>query len=253
MNWNIKDDGDPLEKKCKELIRSKIKNYNEFWSKYVGNINGKPIKIDGISEEQNKKRLMVAQWNYTLLRNIFQIKQIKEKNDKSASPNIVNNIDIQIHIEMDFILVTHLFYNIIEIVEKIKKQIGDNTNSTSKFDDFKMFRNVLAHNIKPLTKIINKKYCVPKNLEWFSAACIHNDDTWIWDNKCFNSLKYQSLSLYYEKYYTNALDLFNGVLLSEIEFFDKELKGKKIQDKGTNVEINNNGSCVASGTTITYS
>lgn len=249
MNWNIKDDGDSLEKKCNDLIRLRIKKYIEFWSKYVGNIDGKPAKIDGILEELNKKRLMVAQWNYTLLRNIYQIKQIKEKNEKTASQNIVNKIDIQIQIEMNFILFTHLFYNIIEIVEKIKVQIGDKTDSTSKFDDFKIFRNVLAHNIKPLTKIIKNYYHVPENLEWFRKFSVLNNETWIWDDENFAELKYQRLSRYCDNYYNNALSLFNDVLLSEIAFFDKELKGKRIQDKETNSRINIKGSCFASGTT----
>lgn len=119
MNWNIKDHGDPLEKECSDFISLNIPTYNEFWSLYVGNDNGKPALIEGFSPKLNMERLYVAQWNYTLLRNIYATQTIYNRNINGE----MENGKYPIEQEKDYILSTHLFYNTIEVIDKISRKI----------------------------------------------------------------------------------------------------------------------------------
>ena len=222
MIWNIKDSGDPFEKECYTLIVNKIKNYNVFWSSYVGNINGKPAGIEGISKEFDTKRLLIAQWNYTLLRNLFTTEILINRNAKKQVKNQLNLINQ----EIDFLLATHLLFNTVEIVDKINSHI-EIMPIKQNFEAFVEFRNHLTHNIKPLTKIINKYFHVPSNFDWFEDLNIKTNESWIWSEFDFSNLKFQRVSSYFQWCYQNSLDLFNQTLDHEIFYFSNKLKNKK--------------------------
>lgn len=225
MKWNIKDSGDPFEKKCYRLIHNKIKKYNNFWSTYVGNINGKPANIEGISKDLNIKRLLTAQWNYTILRNVFTTEVIIKRNEKKQ---VKNQLDL-INQEIDFLLSTHLLFNTIEVVDKINSHIEEQPIKHN-FNAFIEFRNHLAHNIKPLIKVINKYYHVPLNFEWFENINIQTNESWIWSEFDFSDLKFQRISSYFKWCFEISLNLFNQTLENEISYFSKIFNGLKISD-----------------------
>ena len=225
MKWNIKDNGDPFEQKCKNLISNKIKKYNVFWSLYVGNNKGKPANIIGLSDDLNTKRLMIAQWNYTLLRNVYTTDVLIKRN---AKKQVKNQLDI-INQEIDFILATHLFFNTIELVDKINLHI-DIKSIKQDFNAFTEFRNHLTHNVKPLIKVSNNYYHVPSNFEWFDNLNISTNDSWIWSEFDFTGIKFQRVSTYFEWCFENSLSLFNKALDNEMNYFSKNLKKKKISD-----------------------
>ena len=150
MQWNIKDLGDPFEKNCLPLINSKLRNYNVFWSLYVGNKNAKPVDINGITKEFNTKRLLIAQWNYTFLRNVFTTEVLRKRNEDKQVKNVINIINQ----EIDFLLATHLLFNTIELVDKINSQIGKPL-IRQKYNAFIELRNHLTHNIRPKIKFID--------------------------------------------------------------------------------------------------
>lgn len=245
MKWNIKDYGDPFEKKCYNLISSKVKKYNSFWSLYVGNVKGKPANIIGVSKDLDRKRLLVAQWNYTFLRNIYTtevlIKRNKNKQVKDTS-DIINQ-------EIDFLLATHLFFNSIELVDKINSHINIQPIK-QKFKAFTEFRNHLTHNIKPLIKISNKYYHVPINFEWFDNISIQTNESWIWSEFDFSGINFQRVSKYFKWCLEKSLDLFNKTLDNELNYFSINLNNKKISDFEPKINKNNNELEPASGTII---
>ncbi len=224
MNWNIKDHGDGLEKKSQSLISSRVPTYKEFWRLYVGNINGNPASINGISEELNHKRLLVAQWNYSILRNTYAIKTTIIGRHKKIS-----NVDSMIEQEVKFLTSTHLFYNTIEIAQKIQIQLEE-PSSNQKFQNFIKFRNCITHNIKPLTKVVNDYYHVPSNFEWFEEKSIKSDESWIWSEEDFSGLKYQTVDNYFEYCYEESINLLNQVLENELDYFSKLFPNLEISD-----------------------
>lgn len=244
MNWNIKDSGDPFEKKCCHLIINKIKGYNDFWSRYVGNIAGKPAKIEGISYDINEKRLLIAQWNYTILRNVYATKILLKRNEKKQ---VKNQEDI-INQEIDFLLSTHLFYNTIEIINKIKFQI-DIEIKEAQHKDFIEFRNHITHNVKPLIKILNNFYHVPENFDWFLDLNMPKNKSWIWSELDSSGLKFQRLSKFFEWCFQKTLTIFNQILHEELEYFSRNLNDKKISDTIPEIKKTTNKLQPVSGTT----
>lgn len=244
MIWNIKDSGDPFEQKCYNLISSKIKKYNDFWSTYVGNIGGKPASIKGLSRDLDTKRLLVAQWNYTFLRNVFTTDVLIKRNDNKQ---VKNQLDL-INQEIDFLLSTHLFFNTIEIVDKINSHIEIQPIKQN-FNAFIEFRNHLTHNIKPLIKVSNNYYHVPLNFDWFENINIPTNESWIWSEFDFSSLKFQRLSTYFQWCFENSLNLFNQTLDNELKYFSNNLKGLKISEFEPEIKSNKNELKPSSGTT----
>jgi hypothetical protein len=244
MNWNIKDHGDPFEKECSDFISLNIPTYNEFWSLYVGNNNGKPAHIKGINNKLNRKRQYVAQWNYTLLRNIYTTQTIYNRNINKK----MENGKYPIEQEIDYILSTHLFYNTIEVIDKIRRKIQQNEIKPNYIGNFLLLRNYLTHNIRPLIKIENQVYQVPKNLEWFDGKFKKGSKPWIWSNFNSEGLVFQDLSEFLKWCLSESINMFNNVLSKEIKYFNDEFNLNPSNQKisiGDSYSKNN----VASGTT----
>jgi hypothetical protein len=247
MQYNIKDHGDPFEKKCYNLISNKIRDYKLFWSDYVGNNNGKPENINGISEEINKKRILVAQWNYTLLRNVYTTQKLYERNKNKKARDISNAIDQ----EVDFIISTHLLFNTIEIIRKIEKTIEKKDVIKENWAGFIEFRNCLTHNIKPLTKIEQNIYHVPKNFDWFLSNNTSTDESWIWSDKdFFKNLQFQQFPSFLDWCFQKSITVFNDILNEEIIYFSHNMAGKTISSAPEYKTNNNNILKPKSGTTI---
>lgn len=230
MRWNTIDFGDLLESKCSDLINSRLNKYKYFWSIYVGNIKGSPANIINISPELDRKRRLIAQWNYTILKNIYSIKLLSNKNKKKRSRNI---IDI-IHQENDFILTTHLFYNNIELIDKIFKQLSS-ISTTKTPEGFIEFRNFITHNIKPVFEIKSGTLRVPSNLEWFINTSINTNESWIWSDMDFSGVKYQNLSDYINWIFEKSIDSFNKTLEEEINYFKENFNNLRIIDLNSEI------------------
>lgn len=243
MKWNTRDFGDLLERKCSDLINNRLKKYQDFWSRYVGNIKGNPANVKNISHELEKKRRLIAQWNYTILRNIYSIKLLDKKNRKKRSKSIFNIIQQ----ENDFILTTHLFYNNLELIDKIYKQLS--TNSTTKTPEgFIEFRNFITHNIRPVVKIKNGILQVPSNLEWFINISIETNESWLWTDADYSVVKYQNLIDYINWSFEKSINSFNKILEEEINYFRINFENVIIIDLNSEI-INNIPTDELSGTT----
>jgi hypothetical protein len=212
MKWNIKDNGESIEKlAAKRLDAATIEKYNSFWAVYIGCANGKPIAIKDITDEQNRKRLLIGQWNYTLLYNLLLIKlpngsssNIKKKDYEK----VVNSI-------RQYSEVVHLLYNSVEIVEKFNGVFPMHKIDTSSFRSFIEYRNNIAHSIRPFIKIQHEVH-YPSNYEVFENLN-HN---FIWSLDEPPSIQYQSLT----HFMAFAYEKIRGLLYMLID------KGKKIMN-----------------------
>lgn len=231
MKLNIQDFGDGLERKVHDLISTRLPKYKLFWSKYVGNINGKPMSIEKIPEHLNSKRLFIAQWNYTILRNTYSIDLLYKKNTKKRSRSILNIISQQ----NDFILATHLFYNSIELINKINIHLE--INSTIEINGFKDFRNNITHNVFPLTKIKNKNFQVPFNFAWFSEISIKNNESWIWSETDFSKIQFEPLHVFLNFCYEKTISYFNKTLKDELDYFELAFAGLEINGIDTSIHV----------------
>jgi hypothetical protein len=210
MKWNIKDNGESIEKlAAKRLDVATIAKYNSFWAMYIGCASGKPIAIKDITEEQNRKRLLIGQWNYTLLYNLLLIKLPKGSSSnikKKDYVKVVNSI-------RQYTEVVHLLYNSVEIVGKFNGVFPMHKIDTSNFRSFIVYRNNIAHNIRPFIKIQDEVH-YPSNYEIFENLN-HN---FIWSLDEPQSIQYQSFA----QFKTFAYEKIRGLLYMLI-------------DKGTNI------------------
>jgi hypothetical protein len=237
MIWNLKDYGDPLEKKALNFIETNgLGGYKNFWNDFVGNIEGNPARLEFSNEVLDNKRKLIAQWNYSILKNLFIIHklQVDRYNKHKITKNNLNDI---IHYDRDFILVTHLTYNNIELLDKIRNLIRNDSEETfykDKYRDFINFRNLISHNIKPLTKH-SYSYLVPKNFEWF----IENgkDDTkLIWG--VMTEIEYQPINDFFTWTIQTIITNFKDILTDEFTYC-KKLFNTKQKNKIVDVPTSN--------------
>ena len=241
MTWNLKDYGDPLEKSALNFIElNDLGGYKNFWNEFVGNINGNPARLEFQDGNIDNKRKLLAQWNYTILKNLYIINRLQTTryNKHKIRHNNLNDV---LHYDKDFILVTHLIYNNIEILDKINDLLNGKSGIGSfktKYRDFINFRNLLSHNIKPLTKYDNS-YLVPKNFEWFTNNA-KDDLKIIWsDNHLFNNIEYQPINEYLTWGVEVIISDFKELLTSEFTYckslFNNEQKNKIVDIPQSNI------------------
>lgn len=231
-----------LKKKYGRYIIQKfgLKGYENFWSEFIGNIQNKPARLENNNIELDKKRKLIGQWNYSLLRNIYNIDNINETLKRHTFKK--NNLSIRLKYDREFLMVTHLMYNNLEILNKIYSSIN-NTKKDEKYTnlerEFVQFRNLISHNIKPLVKISNT-YEVPENLEWFLNI---DDNEIIWsDENVFSGLKHQPLTKYCDWCLNKSVKYFKEILVDEFSYMNKEFKRdkNKIVDISQNMVLNKN-------------
>ena len=55
----------PFRKKALDFIETNgLGGYKNFWNEFVGNIEGKPARLEFSNEVLDNKRKLIAQWNY---------------------------------------------------------------------------------------------------------------------------------------------------------------------------------------------
>jgi hypothetical protein len=239
MALDIQKFGDPFEQVAFKRFPEKLQRYPEFWELYVGNDNGRPMEIDGLSKEQNRKRLLIAQWNYGILRNILNLDEIFQKCKNSKV--IKNDVTSLIQHEQWFVSSINLFYNNSELFDKVKFHVYPeelNTNKDHLFKDFRKMRAAIIHNLKPVLKISEEDfYLVPKNFDWFlreentfKKENNKRDDfnTWIWCQHDFSELEYQRLPDFVSWGIEKSFFQFQRFLGKELEFFEIDFIGKLI-------------------------
>ncbi|MEI7676916.1 MAG: hypothetical protein WCJ03_09065 [Bacteroidales bacterium] len=241
MLWNLKDWGESFEKKYGQYIIQKfgLKGYEIFWCKFIGNVDNKPASLENSDNDLDKTRKLLGQWNYSILRNLYNIDNINETLKKHTFKN--NNLKIRLRYDREFLMVTHLMYNNLEILNKIYLTITkkENKKYTDLERNFVLMRNLISHNIKPLVKI-SSNYEVPENLEWFNGV---DDKEIIWsDESFFSGLKHHPLKKYYEWCLQNTVSYFKNILTEEYSYMDTEFKNKKnkIVDVSQNIVLNRN-------------
>lgn len=99
MDLDITKHGDALEKEFSYLILDKIPKYNLIWKKYIGHDgSGKMLPPIGLSDKQKEKRVLFAEYHYTILESVIGIHVIIFKSDeysfKSVKDLILQNNDI---------------------------------------------------------------------------------------------------------------------------------------------------------------
>jgi hypothetical protein len=151
------------------------------------------------------------------------LKELHSKSERSK----ISGIDSRIKHEIWFVTAITIMYNNIEILKKISNKVNFHQNFSS-FDSFIEMRNAIVHNIKPIVKIENGYYLVPKNFNWFTEQSIPDFESWIWSKHDFSGLKFQSLPEFFNWCIERTFDHFNNVLTNEIESFEKDFKCKSL-------------------------
>lgn len=216
MKWNIKDCGESIEKlAATQLEQGLVVKYNIFWGKYIGHKDGQPLLIKGISEEQNRKRLLLGQWCYSVLQNQLFLKKLSDvpTNIKRSKEKLAKSIRV-------FLESTHILFNTIEIVNHFNEDFTEYTINIDSLSSFKKFRNILTHNIRPLIGI-NSMLMVPKNLEVFYDWTPNERKIWILDS--YEGIEYWSLLDYVDFVYKKNSNLLFELLRNATHILTEEL------------------------------
>lgn len=227
MKWNIKEHGESIEKLAsKELDISIVKQYNEYWGKYVGHNNGEPISIEGIDESLNRQRLLLGQWCYTLLQNLLLLKS------ENRSPFNIKNGEyhkltksIRLYFEA-----VHLLYNSTEIIRHYNEyKLGEQIDITS-FNSFRAYRNIIAHNIRPFLRIDGVVH-FPKNYEVFD----HLQENFVWPLDTKPDIEYHSIDDFKQYAFEQIKDLLFKLVENAIAIIENQMGGRSIGNADSNI------------------
>jgi hypothetical protein len=224
MIWNLKDYGDIIEKESIDFIKTNgLVGYQTFWNNFIGNLNGKPAFVENISDDDNTNRELIGQWNYVILKNLVTIERLLV--NKYNTHKFRLNFSEIISYDRDLMLVTQLTYNNIEILDKIKNLINDTKNEfyKEKFRGLVDFRNLLSHNIKPLTLREDGKYYVPKTFEWFTTNG-NDHKKIIWSTFNQNEIEWCQLNEFMRDRKMSIITDFKDIITEEQHYFDNMFK-----------------------------
>lgn len=190
MKWNIKDHGESIEKlAAKQLEPEIVSAYNKFWGTYIGHKKGAPINIPGLIEQDNRTRLKLGQWCYTLLQNQLFIALCKTP--VNIRPNHYLKIATSIRTWNEC---THLLYNSIELAEDFNADFPTKVIPVAGLLAFKDFRNVIAHNFRPPISFPEGQLIVPKNFEVFKHSNANERRIWTLDEPKSPKIQYWTLA-----------------------------------------------------------
>ena len=88
MKYNLKDNGDLLEKTYSDFIVPHFPTYEKVWQLYIGNIgNNTKAKIPGYPLEREEKRQKFSEHTYTILQSVILMNRLLEKKVFEKTPN----------------------------------------------------------------------------------------------------------------------------------------------------------------------
>lgn len=221
MIWNIKDNGESIEKLAsKWLEKGLIHEYNKFWGKYIGNINGKPAEISGLSQDKNRDRLLIGQWNYTLLCNLVVLYKLKK--EIKLNPKMEEGQKVLQSIR-NLNETIHVLYNSNEIVDKFNKKMYCNIKTLD--PSLINYRNIIAHDIRYFIKIGKTELMVPSMSNDFN-----NKKDFIWSLDEPSNLEYVFLSDFVNKSYEIVKQMLYDLLSQSCKLLAKDLDNKTIPE-----------------------
>lgn len=171
----LEDDGDVFEKWKSGWIRSHFYDYEKIWSTFIGNDRrSNALTIDGISPEQDEKRLRVWQAIYTSLVNCYYIDEccssmnISSYNISDAESYFSESRRLQ-----DFISYVGI---VRDMFERIDAALSCGRQISASFQEFYDLRNVILHGCILPKRINNGCLLVP-------AIATRKNGTSAWDDK----------------------------------------------------------------------
>lgn len=161
MDLDIAKHGDSLEKEFSDLIKEKIPNYELIWKNFIGhNGSGKMLLSVGLKDSKEKKRVLFAEYHYTLLESIVGLHLIISKADNYTFTNVRDLI-----LQNNDIIAFHA--HIGRIRDCIKKigELFDINDIYLKFDKCWKERCAVLHSKKLPIAILDGIYLVLKDAE----------------------------------------------------------------------------------------
>lgn len=150
MPLTLKDYGDAIEKDYAVFIESRLPGYYKIWQTYVGHDgNGHPLKIDGISEEDEGKRNRFVQYHYTALESIVSMLDILNTLSQLGIVSLDSEEGRKNYIcSLNFFMAFYAHAGRIRDLVKKMSEIWNQAYLVQKFEEFYQQRNNVLHEAK---------------------------------------------------------------------------------------------------------
>lgn len=244
--------GNEFDQYYASYASSSFPKYEEFWAKYIGcdssdGLRAKELKIPNIDPHKDNLRKVIGQWNYTVFINYIHLDELSKE-----IPDF--KIESFTKLEKIHLLSSHLYYTSIDCLSKIKnklrlpikgKKIG--------IIGYNYYRNVLAHNVRPLVKVRGTEYYVihPSDASKFKKTLPKNEnESPIW-SEGFGlnpSITFISLNDSIEFFKKSINEGFNLILESELMKFVEMVIPQLGDAPDPNGSLNRFGFPIVSGT-----
>ncbi len=221
MALDISLNGDELEKKYTDLIRSNIPNYEEIWKRYIGNDGSANIvQITSLNTEEETKRKRFAQYHYTLLESTVCIKIIVDEITELK----IDNIDNYLKSNNLFISFQAHAGRIRDCIKKLGEQCGK-PNLFQKIDEFYKCRSQILHGCKIPFILLDSEYLIPQ-IKGIEDNPKKWDDTMDW--KDIEVDDYQFIVDYLKGTYDELVGKLNGCLSELLSYVKTIVENKNI-------------------------
>ncbi len=228
MKITLIKDGNEIDKMLAPTA-SLFEGYEEFWSNYIGcqagdGLESTGMKISGISPDQDLLRRLIGQWNYSILLDYFHLNQLIPHMPDFETKTFTT-------LERTYILSVHIYSNAVDCIEKIYNKLNRSRQDPVFIKNFKLFRNIFVHDIRPLIYIKAKIYNV-LSPEAFETLKPYERGHFVWSDLNKAESNYIPLSTFIDRLKSNILSEFNLILPIELkEFTMKQMP--KIQPSST--------------------
>lgn len=239
-NFDITKHGDPIEISNSEFITNKINGYKNIWEFFIGNNNGYPPNVKGLTKEQSVNRFKLAENNYTVLYSLLSIQRklnfyLVDKNQQNNPLAIFEDTKV-------------VFSSISSVVDLLEKNMGLLNIFDQKLKDkidlvekYMEERNQTLHGRKLAIKIINGVVHIPKTE--LKANPFLSDKNW---NE-YEDSEFIGFYDYLDHCLTFLCELSSDIFNKIFSTLEKEWKDIQFLD----VDYDNNGNEQYSGMTET--
>lgn len=220
MALTLADNGNAIDQKYASIANKYFPNYESFWSKYVGcesgmGLESKSMEIPGIDPDNDRKRRLIGQWNYSILMDFVHLEEITLEVPEYSINNFTK-------LERLYVLAISIYYNALDCIDKICDLISHDRLNNNNKKSFREFRDTIVHDVRPLIylDLPSETYCVLSPNGYFTLSQ-YSRGNFVWTDLSMDREYYIPLTEYIVLLKGYLISDFNCVLDIETSAFKK--------------------------------
>jgi hypothetical protein len=192
------ENGDAFENKCAGWLREKLPWYEKVWQEFIGHRgDGWPLLVEGLSDEEEKKRKKFYQAHYTFAVNCYCLDHLVKNSDEQIGS--VKNFESFMSVHKDLILFISLIGNVRDMFKIMDDALSLKGKIVSRLQEFYDKRSHVIHGPRIPSQVEKGFFKIP-------IIAAENKQFGEWDDKSIWEEVEKKNFVYIQDFYRNTLN-----------------------------------------------